>query len=235
MLDDSVKQQIRSNLEAVRAMLAPHPEVKLLAAVKTVDVERIAYAVNECGVRYIGENRVNELLEKYPYYPPSAELHFIGRLQTNKVKYIIDKVSMIHSVDSLHLAAEIDKQASKRGLRMDVLAEINIACEESKGGVQPSQAEEFVFALRNFGALRVRGLMAIPPVCADGEDNARYFRAMREIFLKINAKVIDTTGENVDNSIMDVLSMGMSGDYVSAAENGSTMVRLGTAVFGRRS
>ena len=151
------------------------------------------------------------------------------------MKYIIDKVSMIHSVDSLHLAAEIDKQASKRGLRMDVLAEINIACEESKGGVQPSQAEEFVFALRNFGALRVRGLMAIPPVCADGEDNARYFRAMREIFLKINAKVIDTTGENVDNSIMDVLSMGMSGDYVSAAENGSTMVRLGTAVFGRRS
>ena len=227
MLDDSVKQQIRSNLEAVRAMLAPHPEVKLLAAVKTVDVERIAYAVNECGVRYIGENRVNELLEKYPYYPPSAELHFIGRLQTNKVKYIIDKVSMIHSLDSMELAAEISKRSLVKGLKMPCLVEVNIGREADKGGVLPEDTERFVREASVLPGIKICGLMTMAPAHITPDEYRMYFSQTKNIFDRLAELAIPGTE-------MKELSMGMSDSYEEAIEYGATIVRVGSAVFGRR-
>ena len=200
-------------------------EITLLAATKTVDPQTIRYAV-EKGITHIGENRVQEMLAKYD---PSLRVHrhFIGHLQTNKVKDILDKVEMIESVSSLRLAEEIEKQAAKRNLVMDVLAEINCGNEESKSGFSPEEAAEAVSKISEFEHIRLRGLMAIPPFSENPEDSRKYFKKMAKLFIDIKAK-------NGDNKNINILSMGMSEDFDIAVEEGATVVRVGTALFGKR-
>ena len=200
-------------------------EVILLAATKTVDVDTINYAI-EKGIAYIGENKVQELLSKNEAVN-CAHKHFIGHLQTNKVKDIIDKVELIHSVDSIKLASEISKQAAKRNITMDVLLEINIGDEESKWGFDFSVAEQAVGEVAALPNIRVKGLMAIPPICNSAEENRKYFRKMYKLFIDIRDK-------KIDNVSMEQLSMGMSDDFGVAIEEGATLVRLGTALFGKR-
>lgn len=200
-------------------------EITLLAATKTVDADTINYAI-EKGITHIGENRVQELISKHSLLNP-AHSHFIGHLQTNKVKDIIDKVEMIESVDSLRLANEISKQAQKRGIIMDVLLEINIGGEESKSGFAPEEAEKAVSEVAKLDGIRVKGLMTIPPAIDLPEESRKYFRDMYKLF-------IDIRGKNIDNSSMSVLSMGMSNDFDIAVEEGANLVRVGTSLFGRR-
>jgi len=219
------KIQVAENIERILSEI--NGRARLLAATKTVPAEMINFALG-CGLDLIGENRVNELLEKYEYIDRNkTELHFIGALQTNKVKYIIDKVDMIQSVDRESLALEIEKQASKHGIIMPVLAEINIGKEETKSGVMPEKAIEFCRFLGSLPHIRLKGLMAIPPKCEIGGDNREYFCKMKKIF-------IDISHLNVDNSNMDVLSLGMSDDYLDAVECGSNLVRVGSSIFGKR-
>ncbi len=221
----NTEKQVAENIEKIKNELGGR--ARLLAATKTLPPEMINFALSR-GIDLIGENRVNELLEKYEYIDRSkTELHFIGALQTNKVKYIIDKVDMIQSVDRESLALEIERQAAKRGIVMPILAEVNIGNEETKSGVSPEKASEFCRFLRSLPHLSLRGLMAIPPKCVNGGNNSEYFFEMKKIF-------IDISRENVDNSIMDILSLGMSDDYLTAAECGSTLVRVGSAIFGKR-
>ena len=200
-------------------------EITLLAATKTVDVKVINHAISS-GINYIGENKVQELLSKYNDYSP-VHKHFIGHLQTNKVKDVIDKVELIHSVDSYRLALEISKQAHKRGINANVLLEINIGNEESKSGFAYDEAINAVREIAALPSISVKGLMAIPPICENPEQNRPYFAKMKKLF-------IDIDNEKIDNSNMDILSMGMSDDYEIAIEEGATMVRLGTALFGKR-
>ena len=200
-------------------------EITLLAATKTVDADTINYAI-EKGITHIGENRVQELISKHGLLRP-AHSHFIGHLQTNKVKDIIDKVEMIESVDSIRLANEISKQAQKRGIIMDVLLEINIGGEESKSGFAPEDAEKAVGEVAKLDGIRVKGLMTIPPATDLPEESRKYFREMYKLF-------IDIRGKNIDNSNMSVLSMGMSNDFDIAVEEGANLVRVGTSLFGRR-
>ena len=194
-------------------------DITLLAATKTVDADTVNYAIKK-GITHIGENRVQELLSKYSLLNP-AHSHFIGHLQTNKVKDIIDKVEMIESVDSLKLAKEISKQAGKHGLVMNILAEINIGGEESKSGFAPEDAENAVKEIAKLPNIHIKGLMCIPPVANMPEEARKYFRKMYKLFLDIGAK-------NIDNSDMSVLSMGMS------VSEGANLVRVGTSLFGKR-
>ena len=200
-------------------------DVILLAATKTVDFETVNYAVSK-GIEYIGENKVQELLSKDEKIVP-CHRHFIGHLQTNKVKDIINRVEMIHSVDSLKLAKEISKQAAKNGKQMEVLLEINIGNEESKWGFTPENTENAVEEISKLQNLKIKGLMAIPPICENSEDNRPYFKKMKKLFIDIGDK-------NIDNVSMDILSMGMSDDFDIAVEEGANLIRLGTALFGRR-
>ena len=219
------KTLVAENIERIFSELSG--KARLLAATKTVPPEMINFAL-DCGVDLIGENRVNELLEKYEYIDRNrTELHFIGALQTNKVKYIIDKVDMIQSVDRISLADEIERQAAKHNIIMPVLAEVNIGYEESKSGILPENAEEFCKYLGSLPHIKLRGLMAIPPKCEKSENNREYFCKMRKIF-------IDISSINVDNSNMGILSLGMSDDYLTAVECGSNLVRVGSAIFGKR-
>lgn len=202
--------------------------VRLMGVTKTVDVDRINTLI-DAGLDLIGENRVQEFLSKYDlYHKENLEIHFIGHLQRNKVKYIIDKVDMIESVDSIALAQEIQRQACKHGLVMDVLIEINIGDEESKTGASMADFEalaDFVTACDN---LRLRGIMSILPICDNEEDLTRYFLQLNQTFVDIKAK-------NKDNSNdIDCLSMGMSSDYLTAVKCGSTQVRIGSSLFGTR-
>lgn len=227
-------QNIRENVAVVEAKIAAaakragrNPEdILLLAVSKTKPVEVIKEAV-ACGLTSLGENKVQEIMEKYEPMGNGVHWHLIGHLQTNKVKYIIDKVDMIHSVESLHLAKEIDKRAAAAHVRMDILVEVNIAGEESKFGVQPADTEAFLRELAKFDNIRVRGLMTVAPFVNDPEENRVYFRKMRELLVDMNAK-------RIDNITMDVLSMGMTGDYEVAIEEGATIVRVGTGIFGER-
>lgn len=200
-------------------------DITLLAATKTVDADVINYAI-QSGITHIGENRVQEFLSKYQNYSPCHK-HFIGHLQTNKVKDIIDKVELIHSVDSYRLAQEISRQAIKNNVTADILLEINIGNEESKSGFGYDEATEAVEKIAKLDAVNIKGLMAIPPVCENPEQNRQYFKKMKKLFIDIGLK-------KIDNSSMDILSMGMSDDYIAAIEEGANMVRLGTALFGKR-
>ena len=211
---------IRENIEKATALSSRHDEVKLMAVTKTVPPERVNFAVG-LGIKLLGENRVQEYLEKRESYAP-AEVHFIGSLQTNKVKYIIDKVSMIHSVDSLHLAQEIDRRAEQHGVVMDILAEINIGGEETKGGILYESAKSFCEELETLKNIRLRGLMTIPPAGCGEEVFAR----MHDLFEEIKAER--------KGGRFDTLSMGMSGDYQTAIKHGATIVRIGSALFGQR-
>ena len=202
-------------------------EITLLAATKTVPVDVINHAI-DCGITCIGENRVQELLEKYDsLHTERCEVQFIGRLQTNKVKYLLHKVSCIQSVDSVKLAKEISRLCVRDQTHMDVLVEVNIGREASKGGVLPEALLEFVDEIRELPGLTVRGLMTIPPDCGNNRELFQYFSCMRQYYVDIAAK-------KMDNVSMEHLSMGMSSDYSAAIECGATTVRVGSALFGKR-
>ena len=220
-------ENIRKNIDAACKRSGRDPkDVLLLAVSKTVDVDRIKVAV-DCGLNSLGENRVQEIMEKYEPMGENVKWHLIGHLQTNKVKYIIDKVELIHSVESIKLAEEINKQAKKHNLVMDVLVEVNMADEESKFGVKPEETESFIRELALMDNIRVRGLMTVAPNVENGEENRVYFRNMKQLLVDINAK-------NINKINMDILSMGMTGDYETAVEEGATIVRVGTGIFGKR-
>lgn len=201
-------------------------EVTLIAVSKTKPVETLqeAYAL---GVRIFGENKVQELTAKYEALPKDIHWHMIGHLQTNKVKYIIDKAELIHSVDSLKLAETIEKEAAKHDLIADILVEVNVAEEESKFGMKMEEVIPFVEKVSAFPHVRVRGLMTIAPFVEDPEEN-------RSIFADLHKLYIDIKKKNHDNDTVSVLSMGMTNDYEVAIEEGATMVRVGTGIFGAR-
>lgn len=202
-------------------------DITFLAATKTVDAPTINHAIS-LGLRYIGENRVQELLSKYEEYDlEHASLQFIGHLQSNKVRQIVSKVDLIQSVDSVKLAEEISRCSQKLGISTDILLEVNIGREENKSGVLPEALYELLDQIREIPAVKVRGLMAIPPICENAQENCKYFDNMRNMFLDIRSK-------NIDNISMDILSMGMSDDYAEAIRCGANMVRVGSALFGAR-
>ena len=199
-------------------------DVTLLAAVKYTDTEHINY-LHSLGVNDIGENRVQQLLEHWDALDrANLRVHFIGTLQKNKVKYIIDKVSMIHSLDSLSLAAEIEKQAAKHNLTMDVLVEINSGMEENKSGISPDEAAAFCESLSQFSHLKLRGFMTMAPKCEKNEEYRKYFRKTSQLCLDIWQK-------NLHNIGRPILSMGMSDSFEVAIEEGADIVRVGRALF----
>lgn len=221
-------QEIREQAARAAERSGRKPEdVTLLAATKTVPVEVINYAIGH-GLRHLGENRVQEFLDKYDALDKAeCDLQFIGQLQTNKVKYLVGKVSCIQSVDSVKLAREISRLCARDGLTMDVLVEVNVGAEENKGGVEPDRLMEFVDEIRVLPGLHVNGLMAIPPICSDHKILCRYFTEMAKYF-------VDIRGKSMDNVNMVCLSMGMSSDFREAIECGATMVRIGSSLFGAR-
>lgn len=201
-------------------------DIKIIAVTKTVEPERIAMAVNE-GIYDLGENRVQELCEKYDKINKECNWHLIGHLQKNKVKYIVDKVKMIHSLDSISLANEIQKRAERINRVIDVLVQVNVANEPSKYGISCNEAIDFIKELSSLSNIKVKGLMTIAPL-AENQENVRWvFRELRNLY-------IDISKENIHNIDMEYLSMGMSNDYQVAIEEGSNMVRIGTAIFGPR-
>ncbi len=215
---------IRARIDAARAR-AGNPDVRLVAAVKYTDAEHIDYLTQTLGVRDVGENRVQQLLEHWDAVDRTGvRFHFIGTLQSNKVKYIIDKVTMIHSVDSLSLAKEIDRQAAKHGLTMDILCEINSGREANKSGVLPEDAPDFCRALSAFPHLNLRGFMTMAPHCERPEDYRKFFR---ETF----CQGLDIWRENLHNIGSPVFSMGMSESFEPAIEEGATIVRVGRSLF----
>ena len=201
-------------------------EVTLIAVSKTKPVETLQEAY-DLGVRIFGENKVQELTAKNEAHPKDIHWHMIGHLQTNKVKYIIDKAELIHSVDSLKLAETIEKEAAKHDLIADILVEVNVAEEESKFGMKMEEVIPFVEKVSAFPHVRVRGLMTIAPFVEDPEEN-------RSIFADLHKLYIDIKKKNHDNDTVSVLSMGMTNDYEVAIEEGATMVRVGTGIFGAR-
>ena len=233
MTEKSYKERLdclTENLPRIRAEVEElgKGNATLLAATKTVPVEVINYAIDHLGLTCIGENRVQELLEKYDaLHKDGVEIHFIGRLQTNKVKYIIDKVSLIHSVDSEKLAREIDRQAEKHGVVMDILVEVNVGREASKGGVLPEDLASFLDILSAYPHIRTVGLMAIPPADATKEETVNYFQQTYQFF-------VDILQKKLHNINRYVLSMGMSDTYREALVCGATVVRVGSALFGKR-
>ncbi len=219
--------RVRAELEdAATSSPAGKPPL-LIAATKTVPVELINYAADELGLTDAGENRVQELLEKYDRYSPKLRLHFIGSLQKNKVKYIVDKVAMIHSVDSVALAEEISKRSLAIGRRMDILLEVNIGREEAKGGFMPEEVGDAFDKIAPLEGVFVRGLMTMAPKCEKKEDYLKYFEETSRI-------LVDILTKKQHNIIEPVLSMGMSESYREAAKVGATAVRVGSALFGRR-
>ena len=215
---------IRKNIEDACKRCGRNPdEVKILAVTKTRDANTINRAI-ELGLTDIGENRVQELLSKYDEVDKRAVWHIIGHLQKNKVKYIADKVSMIHSVESYSLAEEIDRQCRKAGKVMDILAEVNVSGETSKSGIKPSEAESFIKSICGFPNIRVRGLMTMAPFGANDDE-------LHQIFSTLYKISVDILTKKLDNVTMDYLSMGMSNDYVIAVEENSTIVRIGRGLF----
>lgn len=201
-------------------------EVTLIAVSKTKPMEMIeeAYSV---GKRDFGENKAQELREKHDALADDIRWHFIGHLQTNKVKYVVGRASLIHSVDSFHLAEAIEKESAKQALISDILIEVNVACEESKFGLKTEEVEKLVREVAKLPHIRIKGLMTIAPYVENAEEN-------RNIFKRLKALSVDIANKNIDNISMNVLSMGMTGDYEVAVEEGATLVRVGTGIFGER-
>ena len=201
-------------------------DVRLVAVSKTRTAEEILEAYN-ADIRDFGENKVQELCGKYNLLPPDIRWHLIGHLQRNKVKDVIGKTFLIHSVDSLRLAEEIEKQAARRGITVDILIEVNVSGEESKFGAAPSDLEDLLRAISHLSHVSVRGLMTVAPEESDAEK-------VRPVFRKLYNLSIDIKALNIDNIHMDFLSMGMSGDFTVAIGEGSDIVRIGTKIFGKR-
>ncbi len=220
-------ETVRSNIKDACMQSNRKPEdVRLIAVSKTQPVPVLQEAY-DCGCRDFGENKVQEILAKYDQLPHDIRWHMIGHLQRNKVKYIIDKVCLIHSVDSLSLAQEISKEAVKKNLCMPILLEINIAEEETKYGVSCDDVLPLVTEVAALPNIVIKGLMCVAPEVEISEQNRPLFQKMREIFIDIQQK-------NIDNVCMEELSMGMTGDYPAAIMEGATYVRVGTGIFGRR-
>ena len=219
--------QVRERMAAACERAGREPgEVTLIAVSKTKPVSMLMEAY-DAGTRVFGENKVQEILEKLPQMPVDCVFLMIGHLQTNKVHQVVGKVSMIHSVDSLRLAEKIEKESEKKGIVSDILLEVNAAREESKFGFFLEETEEAVKAIAAFPHVRVKGLMTIAPNVENAEDNRKVFQDLYQLYVDIKSK-------NIDNGTMSVLSMGMTGDYEVAIEEGATMIRVGTGIFGSR-
>lgn len=201
-------------------------DVTLIAVSKTKPVETLKEAY-DLGVRVFGENKVQELTDKYEALPKDIQWHMIGHLQRNKVKYIIDKVALIHSVDSIRLAETIEKEAAKHNITANILIEVNVAKEESKFGLMPEELDELIDKIKDFNHIQVKGLMTIAPFVENPETNREIFRSLRKLS-------VDISNKNIDNVNVSILSMGMTNDYTVAVEEGATMVRVGTGIFGAR-
>ena len=218
-------REVREKMDAACKKAGREEPVTMLAAVKYAEPGEIEYLYRELGVRVVGENRVQQMLEHIEALDcEGLEFHFIGTLQTNKVKYIIDKVKMIHSLDSLKLAAEIDKQAKKHGITMDVLVEVNCGEEENKSGLLPSEVEAFCLELPKFSSLRLRGFMTMAPKCEKKEDYLKYFQ-------QTYAQVLDIWTKKLHNIGRPIISMGMSDSFEEAIACGSDIVRIGRRLF----
>ena len=221
-----IKQRIA---DAARKVGRDPEEITLCAATKVQEDDTIRQAI-AAGVEVCGENRVQELCAhlENDAYAGARQVHFIGHLQTNKVNKVVGRVELIHSVDSLHLLEAIDRQAQKLGIVQDILLQVNIGGEDSKGGVSPEELEELARAAVQMDHVRLRGLMAIPPIALEPGANTHYFVKMRQLFVDMKTKMAH------NESDMDCLSMGMSGDFEDAVSQGATLVRVGTALFGPR-
>ena len=226
MLKDQLKQVEERIQAACDRAGRSRSEVTLIAVSKTKPVPVLQEAY-DLGVRVFGENKVQELTEKYEVLPDDIQWHMIGHLQTNKVKYIIDKVDLIHSVDSMKLAETIEKEAAKKDLTARILIEVNVAEEESKFGLKVDEVIPFIEKIATFPHLRVSGLMTIAPFVENPEEN-------RPIFANLHKLSVDIEKKNIDNVNVSILSMGMTNDYEVAIEEGATMVRVGTGIFGAR-
>lgn len=212
--------------EACLASKRDRKEVTLIAVSKTKPNEMLMEAY-EAGCRHFGENKVQELVDKYESLPKDIHWHMIGHLQTNKVKYIIDKVYLIHSVDSLKLAKEISKEAVKKSVTANILIEVNVANEITKFGITTDEVKQLIRDISELKNIRIHGLMTIAPYTEDAETNREYFKQLKKLS-------VDIENENIDNVNMDILSMGMTGDYKVAVSEGATLVRVGTGIFGER-
>ena len=219
-----IKAQMR---EAAIAAGRDPKDILLCAATKMNDAEAVRQAI-AAGVDCCGENRVQELTQKLSENAyDGAPVHFIGHLQTNKVKQVVGKVSLIHSVDSMRLLEAVAKEAAKQGIIQDILLEINIGQEDSKSGFRKEELPSVLEKIRGFSNIRVRGLMAIPPICQNSTDNHKFFQEMCNLAVDISTK-------KYDNVSVEIMSMGMSDDFADAIACGSTMIRVGTAIFGAR-
>ncbi|NLJ90010.1 MAG: YggS family pyridoxal phosphate-dependent enzyme [Clostridiales bacterium] len=230
MIYNNLRKIEENIIEACNKAGRNRDEVTLIAVSKTQPIDLIEEAL-EAGIVNFGENKVQELVSKIEVLNEDKhkdlKWHMIGHLQRNKVKYIVDKVSLIHSVDSIRLAKQIEKEARKRGVTVDVLIEVNIAGDPDKFGFKEEEVYSATLEISRLEHINIKGLMTVAPYVTDPEENRLYFSKMKQLSVDIKAK-------NIDNVIMDTLSMGMTGDYTVAIEEGATMVRIGTGIFGER-
>lgn len=226
MLAENLKEVEKKILEACERANRNRDEVKLIAVSKTKPVSMLQEIYNE-GIRFFGENKVQELTEKTEQLPEDIQWHMIGHLQRNKVKYIVDKVSMIHSVDSLRLAETIEQEAAKKNVVVNVLLEVNVAEEDTKFGLKVEEVIPLIEQIASFSHIKICGLMTIAPYVDNPEKN-------RDIFARLKQLSVDINQKNIDNVSVRELSMGMTNDYEVAIEEGATMVRVGTGIFGER-
>lgn len=226
MIEENLKLVEENIINACNKANRKREEVTLIAVSKTKPVSMIEEVMKE-GVLCFGENKVQELVQKYEVLPKDLHWHMIGHLQRNKVKYIVNKVSLIHSVDSLRLAEAINNEGIKQGIVVPILIEVNIAKEESKYGVFPEKVIPLIMEISKLSNVAIKGLMTIAPFVLNPEDNRIHFKNLNKLYVDIKYK-------NIDNVSMNILSMGMTGDYQIAIEEGATMVRVGTGIFGER-
>lgn len=227
MLQENYESVDKKITEACKRAGRNRDAVTLIAVSKTKPLSDIEELLQNTDAENFGENKVQELVDKYEHISRPVKWHMIGHLQTNKVKYIVGKVCLIHSVDSVNLAKTIEKEAAKHNVVVPVLIEVNVAGEESKFGVSVEETEDLIRQIKDFPHIHIDGLMTIAPFVANPEENRVHFRRLKELLLDINSK-------NIDNVHMNVLSMGMTNDYEVAVEEGATMVRVGTGIFGER-
>ena len=226
MITQNLKQTQNNIAEAAKKSGRTSDDILLVAVSKTKPLSALQEAYN-AGIRDFGENKVQELCDKYDQLPKDIRWHMIGHLQRNKVKYVVDKACLIHSVDSMRLAETISEEGMKKGVTVPVLIEVNVAGEESKFGVTLEETEGLVREIAKLPSIQIKGLMTIAPYVEDPEENRVHFSRLKQLS-------VDIKNKNIDNVSMDVLSMGMTGDYQVAIEEGATMVRVGTGIFGER-
>ena len=227
MLQENYESIDKKITEACKRAGRNRDAVTLIAVSKTKPLSDIEELLQNTDAENFGENKVQELVDKYEHISRPVKWHMIGHLQTNKVKYIVDKVCLIHSVDSVNLAKTIEKEAAKHNVVVPVLIEVNVAGEESKFGVSVEETEDLIRQIKDFPHIHIDGLMTIAPFVENSEENRGVFKKLYELY-------VDMKRKNIDNVTMNVLSMGMTGDYQTAIEEGATMVRVGTGIFGTR-